>query len=143
MSRLIVKAVQTGSEKKQFFKLPWSLYRGDPNWVPPLRANQWHLLNYRPHPFYEDGEILVSTVTERLKYRNVRANPAVSFAVVDPERPLRYLEVRGTVDLRDDPDNVVRDAIASKHGFADGGAFDPPGSTRVSLVIRPSRVIEH
>ena len=92
---------------------------------------------------YEDGEILVSTVTERLKYRNVRANPAVSFAVVDPERPLRYLEVRGTVDLRDDPDNVVRDAIASKHGFADGGAFDPPGSTRVSLVIRPSRVIEH
>jgi hypothetical protein len=37
--------------------LPWSLYRGDPSWVPPLRHNQQGLLGYKPHPFYDDAEI--------------------------------------------------------------------------------------
>ena len=57
MSELIVQRVNTRKEKSQFFKFPWQLYRDDPNWVPPLRADQWQLLNYKPHPFYEDGEI--------------------------------------------------------------------------------------
>ena len=57
MSSLIVKAVQTRKEQSQFFKLPWQLYRDDPNWIPPLRGNQLELLNYKPHPFYQDGEI--------------------------------------------------------------------------------------
>ena len=57
MSELIVKPVNTRKEKSQFFKLPWRLYRDDPNWVPPLRADQWQLLNFKPHPFYEDAEI--------------------------------------------------------------------------------------
>lgn len=57
MSSLIVKAVHTRKEKKQFFNFPWTHYRGDPNWVPPLRSSQWHLLNFKPHPFYDDGEI--------------------------------------------------------------------------------------
>jgi GNAT superfamily N-acetyltransferase len=57
MSELIVKKVQTRKEKSQFFHFPWVLYRDDPNWVPPLRSNQKELLNFKPHPFYEDGEI--------------------------------------------------------------------------------------
>jgi hypothetical protein len=38
---------------------------------------------------------------------------------------------------------VIRDAIARKHGFPDGGAFDEPGSHRVTMTIVPTRVIEH
>lgn len=38
-------------------RFAWDHYRGDPNWIPPLRGNQRELLNYRPHPFYNDAMI--------------------------------------------------------------------------------------
>src|SRR5438132_196857 len=56
MPSLQVVPVQSRREKKQFFQLPWDLYRGDPNWIPPLRANQWAMLGYSHHPFYDDAE---------------------------------------------------------------------------------------
>lgn len=56
MPSLQVLAVKSRREKKQFFQLPWDLYRGDPNWVPPLRANNWAMLGYAHHPFYDDAE---------------------------------------------------------------------------------------
>lgn len=33
------------------------LYRDDPNWVPPLRANQKELLGFKYHPFYDQARI--------------------------------------------------------------------------------------
>lgn len=57
MSDLIVKPVVSRREKKQFLSFPWSLYRDDPYWIPPLRANQKELVGYRPHPFYEKNEV--------------------------------------------------------------------------------------
>lgn len=56
MPSLQVVAVQSRREKKQFFQLPWDLYRGDPNWIPPLRSNQWAMLGYSHHPFYDAAE---------------------------------------------------------------------------------------
>jgi GNAT superfamily N-acetyltransferase len=52
-----VQPVQTRREKQQFLHLPWELYRGDPNWVPPLRINQTELVGYKAHPFYNDAEV--------------------------------------------------------------------------------------
>ena len=52
-----VQPVRTRREKNQFLHLPWELYRGDPNWVPPLRSNQKELVGYQPHPFYNDAEV--------------------------------------------------------------------------------------
>lgn len=34
--KLDIKTVATRSEMKQFLKLPWKIYKGDKNWVPPL-----------------------------------------------------------------------------------------------------------
>ncbi|MFZ4718553.1 MAG: PPOX class F420-dependent oxidoreductase [Ilumatobacteraceae bacterium] len=92
---------------------------------------------------YEDGRVVVSTTADRQKHRNLVRDPRVAFTVVDPAKPLRYLEVRGTAALAADDGNVVRDRIAAKHGFADGGAFDAPGARRVNVTIVPSRIIEH
>lgn len=92
---------------------------------------------------YDEGRIVVSTTADRQKHRNLMRDPRVAFTVVDPAKPLRYLEVRGTVELADDEGNVVRDRIAAKHGFADGGRFDAPGAQRVNVTIVPTRVIEH
>ena len=38
-----------------FVNLPFSLYRNDPNWVPPLKADVRKLLDQSHHPFYDDG----------------------------------------------------------------------------------------
>ncbi len=100
--------------------------------------------NSSPVWFWYDGDrIVVSTLAERAKHRNVQCDARVSFTVVDPARPLRYLEVRGTVTMQPDPDGVTRDRIAAKHGYDDGGAFDPPDATRIDFLIEPTRIIEH
>jgi GNAT superfamily N-acetyltransferase len=57
MARLEVIPVTSRRERKLFFNLPWDLYRGDPNWVPPIRIVQKELLNFKHHPFYDDAEI--------------------------------------------------------------------------------------
>ncbi|MEM9607176.1 MAG: PPOX class F420-dependent oxidoreductase [Actinomycetota bacterium] len=93
--------------------------------------------------WFDDDGIVVSTITDRSKHRNVERDPRVSLTVVDPQKPLRYLEVRGEVEIEPDPDGAMRDRIAAKHGYDDGSAFDPPGSSRVNLRLRPTRVIEH
>jgi PPOX class probable F420-dependent enzyme len=94
--------------------------------------------------FWFDGTAVhVSTTAQRLKHRNVLRDPRVSLTIVDPAKPLRYLEIRATAELEDDPEGILRDLIAAKHGYADGAAFDPPGSTRVTLHLVPTRIIEH
>lgn len=57
MPHLEVIPVSSRRDKKLFFNFPWELYRGDPNWVPPLRVVQKELLGYRPHPFYDTADI--------------------------------------------------------------------------------------
>jgi GNAT superfamily N-acetyltransferase len=36
---LVVKAIQTPQERRLFVELPWSLYKDDPNWIPPLLSD--------------------------------------------------------------------------------------------------------
>lgn len=38
---------------KEFIDLPWSLYKNDPHWVPPLKMAVKDLLNQNKHPFYK------------------------------------------------------------------------------------------
>jgi PPOX class probable F420-dependent enzyme len=48
--------------------------------------------------FLSDGQyVYLSVKPETVKYRNLRANPAVAMSVGDLSRPDRYLEVRGEV----------------------------------------------
>jgi GNAT superfamily N-acetyltransferase len=51
-----VVAVQNRKALKQFIELPYSLYRGDPYWVPPLRIAVKELLDRGKHPFYLNAE---------------------------------------------------------------------------------------
>ncbi len=57
MALIEVKPVETKREQKQFFDLPWKLYQGDPNWVPPLRQGQKELLGFKPHPFHDNADM--------------------------------------------------------------------------------------
>ncbi|HUY37078.1 MAG TPA: GNAT family N-acetyltransferase [Pirellulales bacterium] len=57
MSEVVVKPVSSRRERRSFVDLPWTLYRGDPNWMPPLRMNQEELLGYRRHPFHQYADV--------------------------------------------------------------------------------------
>jgi PPOX class probable F420-dependent enzyme len=94
--------------------------------------------------FIFDGtSVRVSTRVELAKHRNVQRDPRVAFTIVDPARPLRYIEIRGVVTIASDDDYAVRDAVVHKHGYADASSFDPPGQRRAALTIVPTRIIEH
>ncbi len=56
MTQLVIQPVRTRREQKQFLHFPWTLYQGDPNWIPPLRSNQQELVGFKPHPFYDYAE---------------------------------------------------------------------------------------
>ncbi|HEY7841484.1 MAG TPA: N-acetyltransferase [Gammaproteobacteria bacterium] len=53
-SPLTVRAVAEAEERRAFIDLPWALYRDDPVWIPPLRAERRLHLS-RHNPFFEHG----------------------------------------------------------------------------------------
>lgn len=64
-----------------------------------------------------DGEcVRVNTMRGFAKERNMRRNPKVTLLCYDPDRPLRYLEVRGTVVEMTETGAVEHlDRLASKY----------------------------
>jgi GNAT superfamily N-acetyltransferase len=52
-----IEPVTSRPQEKAFIRFPWKLYKGDPNWIPPLIDNTRELLNYKPHAFYDNAEI--------------------------------------------------------------------------------------
>ena len=52
MSNLTIQRVVTARQKRQFLHFPWTLYRDDPYWIPPLRSTQKEMVGYKSHPFY-------------------------------------------------------------------------------------------
>lgn len=57
MSNVEVKPVASWRDRRQFIHWPWSLYRNDPQWMPPLIMNQKELLGYSRHPFHDNAEV--------------------------------------------------------------------------------------
>ncbi len=74
-----------------------------------------------PMWFEFDGEnILFTHTTKRAKYRNLRHNPLMSVALIDPEDPFRYLEVRGRlVGETPDPEGEFYVRLGRRYGIAD------------------------
>jgi GNAT superfamily N-acetyltransferase len=56
LARIDVVAVSGRKELAEFVELPYSLYRNDPWWVPPLRIAVKELLDRDKHPFYRNAQ---------------------------------------------------------------------------------------
>lgn len=54
---LTVSPVRSRRDLMAFVKLPWKLYRGNPNWVPPLIGDQKTLLSREKNPFYQHASV--------------------------------------------------------------------------------------
>jgi len=52
-----IQEVKSKKDFKAFLLFPWKVYRGDPNWVPPLLADVKEKLDVRRNPFFEHAEM--------------------------------------------------------------------------------------
>lgn len=51
-----IRPVASKRDLKAFIKLPWRLYRSQPNWVPPLLSERRRILDRGRNPFFEHAE---------------------------------------------------------------------------------------
>ncbi len=89
MPDVVVQPVSSRRQRKEFLAFPWTLYRNDPNWIPPLRQNQAELVGYRWHPFYERNRIQTF-----LAYREGQICGRIA-AILNEGHIERYQERRG------------------------------------------------
>jgi PPOX class probable F420-dependent enzyme len=88
-----------------------------------------------------DGDTLVFTThDQRQKARNLRHDPRASITVFAADDPYRTADIRGTVELIDDPDRTLSIALTRRYLDQDPPA-DPPGSHRLIGRLTPQRVI--
>ena len=50
---LTIRKVETPADQKLFFEFPWTIYKGDPNWVPPLVSTRQHIIDKKKNPGWE------------------------------------------------------------------------------------------
>jgi PPOX class probable F420-dependent enzyme len=86
-----------------------------------------------------DGQhVIFNSARGRQKDRNVRRDPHVAMAIVDPDNPYRYLEIRGTVvEITEEGAAQHIDKMAKKYLGADKYPYAQPGEVRVLYKIRP------
>jgi hypothetical protein len=56
-----ISTVETRADLKRFVKFPWTLYRGDPYWVPPLIMDEMDTLTPGKNPAFENAETRLFT----------------------------------------------------------------------------------
>jgi len=92
--------------------------------------------------FLAEGEtVRISLNTTRQKVKNLQANPKVSFMIIDPGNPYKYVELRGDAEVTSDADYVFATKLGAKYGGADLRERDKPGESRVVVTIKPARVV--
>jgi len=80
-----------------------------------------------------DGDTVVfSTIKGRLKTRNIMRDPRVSLLVADRQAG-RYVEIRGTVDVTDDPEKRLLYEMYDRYM---GGTPPPPEPDAERLIVR-------
>ena len=85
---------------------------------------------------WQDGKIWVNSAVGRQKDRNVRRDPRVAIAVIDPENSYRYVEVRGRVsEITQDGADAHIDRMAMKYLGQDKYPYRQPGEQRVLYKI--------
>jgi PPOX class probable F420-dependent enzyme len=88
---------------------------------------------------YTGGKIRVNTARGRVKSRTLRPGASVALAIMDPENPYRYLQIRGkVVSSTETGADAHIDSLAKKYLDQDKYPFRQPGEVRVLFEIEPS-----
>ncbi len=75
-----VRKVENADDFRAFFEFPWTIYRGDPNWVPPLLSMRRDQLDQKKNPSWEymegdyfaawRGDKIVGTIAAYINHRH-------------------------------------------------------------------------
>ncbi|ANJ26039.1 PPOX class F420-dependent oxidoreductase [Agromyces aureus] len=86
------------------------------------------------------GVIRFTHTTKRAKFRNLQANPHMTLEALDPENPLRYVEVRGRLaEVIPDPEGAFYVRLGQRYGNAEQEA-PADKADRVILVMAIEKV---
>ena len=89
----------------------------------------------------EGDMVIVNTAKGRQKDKNMRRDPRVALALIDPDNPYRYLEIRGrVVEIVEQGADAHIDKMAKKYLGADKYPYRQASETRVMFKIQSERV---
>ena len=89
---------------------------------------------------FDGKHLIVNSAKGRVKDRNMRRDPRVSLALIDPDNPYRHLQVQGrVVDITEQGADQHIDKMAKKYLGQDKYPFRQPGEVRVIYKIEPDR----
>jgi PPOX class probable F420-dependent enzyme len=87
---------------------------------------------------YDGEHVIFNSAKGRQKDRNVRREPRVALAIMDPDNPYRYLEIRGwVVEITEQGAAAHIDKMAKKYIGKDKYPWGKPGEVRVIYKIKP------
>lgn len=90
---------------------------------------------------WDSRQIRINTAKGRIKDKNLRSRPAVALAIMDPDNPYRYLQIRGRVaSVTETGADAHIDSLAKKYLGQEKYPYRQPGEVRVLYKIRPERV---
>lgn len=90
---------------------------------------------------YKGGVIRVNTAKGRVKSRTLRPGASVALAIMDPDNPYRYVQIRGKVrNATEQGADAHIDSLAMKYLGKETYPFRQPGEVRVMYEIEPSAV---
>jgi hypothetical protein len=88
---------------------------------------------------YSDGIVRVNTARGRVKARTLKAGAAVAMAIIDPDNPYRYVQIRGRVRRVTEEGAAQHiDSLAKKYLGQDKYPYAQPGEVRVMCEIEPT-----
>ena len=89
--------------------------------------------------FNTDSEhILFNTTHRTAKYRDLKANPKIALAIVDPNNPQKYVQIRGIVEFTEEGAEAHTNVLSRKYTGEDFTLV--PGYKRVMYKVTPKRV---
>lgn len=64
-----------------------------------------------------EGQLRFTHTTKRAKFRNLQNNPSMSYSIVDPDHPFRYIELRGKlIEVVPDPEGAFYVRLGTRYG---------------------------
>ena len=90
---------------------------------------------------WDGSHLRVNTAKGRIKDKNMRSRPTVALAIMDPENPYRYLQIKGRVaSVAETGADAYIDALAKKYLGKDRDPYRKADEVRVTFAIAPDRV---
>ena len=128
MSRIPDNYLDLLNQKKAFASLATVMANGSPQ-VTPVWFD------------YQGGNIRVNTAKGRVKSRTLKPGAPVALAIMDPDNPYRYIQVRGRVSCAVEAGADAHiDSLAKKYLGKEAYPFRQPGEVRIMYEIEPEAV---